>query len=108
MSDFDAFFGFLRGAGQTVKEASLDEKLSRIRNAVHAKCCCNPVPSLLGGPAALNDSWPEDVYPEFVIVRQGSDQGPAYFKVPYHLEGNQVIVSDQMIPVEKTWVEKAG
>lgn len=82
------------------KELSLDEKTSRVRDAVYQKI--NP------GGMAKSESVSEpicyvrEVYPDYVILTKGSQ----YFKLGYSNENGEIKVSDVMIPVEQVWVEK--
>lgn len=82
------------------KEMSLDEKSSRVRDAVYQKI--NPGGMDKAVLASEPSCYVREVYPDFVIVTKGSE----YFKVPYSTENGEIKVSDSMIPVEQVWAEK--
>jgi hypothetical protein len=90
---------------KTYKEMSFDQVTAQIRDAVSAKLNPQSPNPYYSGPVSPS-YWVSEVYPGYVIVVCSKDEG--YYKVPYTMTGEEVTVSDQLIPVEKTWVEKQG
>lgn len=99
------------GWAMRAKEVGVDAMMDRVRSAVDRKL--NPPP--VENPFFIRPENPSEGYyspytrngffPDYVIVERTDG---AFFKVPYSVENGQVVVSDQLIPVEMVWQEKQG
>lgn len=101
-ADLSNFAGWTLGL-VSYKEMSLDDQISKIRDAIRRKFNPSEPPYGMGIPSSDSTTvWVLELYPDYAIICKGSD----HFKVRFACEDGQVIVSDHLIPVEKIWREK--
>lgn len=88
---------------EKLKELSLDEASAKIRDAVYQKHAPQNTVSAAIESKPGPGLWVMEVFPGYVIVERGSSE---HFKVMFSVTENRIEVSDQLIPVERVWVEK--
>lgn len=98
----DNFLNWMLGDTPALKEISLDEAASRIREAIYKKHgdWRSTPSSFIAGPSD-SGVFVHDIYPGYAILSKGND----YFKVSYQVTPEGVEVGDALTPVVRTWQE---
>lgn len=94
------FLSWVLNDTPALKEISLDEVGSRIREAIYKK---HDPSAYISAPLAASSSsfYVVDIYPGYAILSK--DGG--FFKVTFEVTPEGIVVGDEMVRVEKAWVE---
>jgi len=84
-----------------LKEISLEEVASRIREAVYRKHDPAGTPGYAAPLSASPALYVVDIFLDFVVVSKGD----AFYKITYQATPEGIVVGDEMTRVIKTWAE---